>query len=114
MRKPESGTTFIEFDHLDELVGPVTLELEVDWELTPGLPASRTEPAEEPDFQVTGVRVVIDRGSLPCPDDVLDAFASDGDAVARARARAEEELRERAEMAADDAAHAAMEPDPSP
>lgn len=111
MRKAKSGTTLIEFDHLDELVGPVTLELEVDWELTPGLPASRTEPAEEPDFQLKDVRVVTAHGTLPCPDDVLDAFASDGDAVARARARAEEELRERAEMAADDAAHAAMEPD---
>jgi hypothetical protein len=111
MQKVESGTTLIEFDHLDALVGPVTVELEVDWELTPGLPASRTEPAEEPDFQLKDVRVVTEGGTLPCPEDVLDAFASDGDAVERARAQAEEQLRERAEMAADDAAHAARGPD---
>lgn len=111
MRKPESGTTLIEFDHLDELVGPVTLELSVDWTLTPGLPASRTDPAEGPDLDIREVRLTGANGAIPCPDDVHDAFVSDEAAMDRLRERALEEINGRAEMAADDAAHAATEPD---
>jgi hypothetical protein len=111
MRKPESGTTLIEFDHLDELVGPVTLELSVDWTLTPGLPASRTEPEEGPDLDIRGIRLTGVNGPIPCPDDVHDAFVADAEAMARLQERAIEEINGRAEMAADDAAHAEMEPD---
>ena len=55
MRKTESGTTLIEFDHQDDLLGPVTLELEVHWALTPGFPASRAEPAEGPEGESRAV-----------------------------------------------------------
>lgn len=111
MRKPESGTTLIEFDHLDELVGPVTLELSVDWTLTPGLPASRTDPEEGPDLDIRGIRLTGVNGPIPCPDDVHDAFVADAGAMGRLKERAIEQINERAEMAADDAAHAEMEPD---
>jgi hypothetical protein len=111
MRKPESGTTLIEFDHQDELVGPVTLKLKVDWALTPGLPASRTEPEEGPDLQIRGIRLTGVNGALPCPDDVHNAFVADAEAMGRLQEQAIEEIRERAEMAADDAAHADLEPD---
>ena len=111
MRKTESGTTIIEFDHKDALLGPVTLELEVDWALTPGLPASRTEPAEGPDLDIRGIRLTGVNGSIPCPDDVHNAFVADAAAIGRLQERAIDEINERAEMAADDAAHADLEPD---
>jgi hypothetical protein len=111
MRKTESGTSLIEFDHEDDLIGPVTLELEVDWTLTLGLPASRTERAEGPNLDIRGIRLTGVNGTLPCPDDVHDAFVADAAAMGRLQERAEGELRERAEMAADDAAHADLEPD---
>ncbi len=111
MRKTESGTTLIEFDHQDALHGPVTLELEVSWALTFGLPASRTEPAEGPDLEILEIRLTGLNGPIPCPDDVHDAFVADAEAMGRLQERAIEELNERAEMAADDAAHADLEPD---
>lgn len=111
MRKTESGTTLLEFDHRDDRLGPVTYELEVDWALTPGLPASRTEPAEGPDLEVREIRFTAVDGNGPCPDDVHDAFVSDEAAMSRLLERALEEINGRAEMAADDAAHAATEPD---
>jgi len=111
MRKTESGTTLIEFDHQDDLIGPVTLELEVDWALSPGLPASRAEPAEGPDLEIREIRLTGVNGALPCPDDLHDAFVADAEAMGRLQERAIEEVRERAEMAADDAAHADLEPD---
>jgi len=111
MRKSESGTTLIEFDHQDELLGPVTLELEVDWSLTPGLPATRTEPAEGPDLDIREIRLTGVNGAIPCPDDVHDAFVANAEAMGRLQERAIEEVRERAEMAADDAAQADLEPD---
>ncbi len=111
MRKTESGTTLIEFDHQDDLIGPVTLELEVDWALTPGLPASRTDPAEGPDLDIRQIRLTGVNGALPCPDKIHDTFVADAEAMARLQERAIEEINGRAEMAADDAAHAEMEPD---
>lgn len=111
MRKSESGTTSVEFDHPDELLGPVTLELEVDWALTPGLPASRTEPAEGPDLEILGIRLAGVNGPIPCPDEVHDAFVADKAAMGRLQERAVEHINQLAEMAADDAAHAALEPD---
>ena len=111
MRKTESGTTLIEFDHQDDLLGPVTLELEVDWALTPGLPASRTEPAEGPDLEIRAIRLTGVNGPIPCPDEVHDAFVADEGAMGRLQERAVEQIEERAEMAADDAAHADLEPD---
>ena len=111
MRKTETGTTLLEFDHQDELVGPVTLELEVGWTLTPGLPASRTEPAEGPDLEIQDIRLTGVNRPVPCPDDVHDAFVADTAMMERLQERAIQEIRERAEMAADDAAHAALEPD---
>lgn len=111
MRKTESGTTLIEFDHQDELLGPVTLELEVDWTLNPGLPASRTEPAEGPDLEIREIRLAGVNGQIPCPDDVHDAFVADEAVMGQLQERAIEQINERAETAADDAAHAEMEPD---
>ena len=111
MRKTESGTTLIEFDHQDELLGPVTLDMSVDWTLTPGLLASRTEPEEEPDLEVEEIRLTVHGRTIPCPDDVFSAFATDAGAIAGLRARVKEQIRDMAEMAADDAAHAAMGPD---
>ena len=111
VRKTNTGTTLMEFDHQDELVGPVTLELEVDWVLTPGLPASRTEPAEGPDLEIRGIHLSGVNRPIPCPDDVHDAFVAHPAAVGRLLDLAVERINERAEMAADDAAHAAMEPD---
>lgn len=111
MRKAETGTTQIEFYHHDELVGPVTLDLEVDWTLTPGLPASRTEPAEGPELDIREIRVTGVNGTFPCPEDVHDAFVADEDAIALLQERAISEARELTEAAADDAAHAVMGPD---
>jgi hypothetical protein len=111
MGKIETGTTLVEFDHEDDLLGPVTLELQVCWALAPGLPASRTEPAEEPDLEIRDIRLTGVDGTIACPDDIHDAFIGDEAAMARLRDQAIEEIRERAEMAADDAAHAKMEPE---
>jgi hypothetical protein len=111
MRKTESGTTLIEFDHQDDLLGPVTLELEVHWALTPGFPASRAEPAEGPDLDTRGIRLTGVNGPIPCPGDVHDAFVADAGVMGRLQERAIEEINGRTEMAADEAAHAEMEPD---
>jgi len=111
MRKTESGTTHIEFDHGDENRVPSAIDLEVDWILTPGRPASRTGPEETPELEVVEIRIDGPSGAIPCPDDLFDAFATDADAVRRLRESVEEQIRDTAEMAADDAAHAAAEPD---
>lgn len=111
MRKQESGTTYIEFEHGDEDRVPSVIDLEIDWVLTPGRPASRTEQEEQPELEVVEIRVDGPSGTVPCPDDLFDAFATDQDAVRRLKESAEEQIRDMAEMAADDAAHAAMEPD---
>jgi len=111
MRKTESGTTVLEHEINDELLGNVTLEMHVDWALHPDRPASRTEPAEGPELAVCEIRLTGIDGPIACPAEIHDAFVSDEAAMARLQERAEAELHERAEMAADDAAHAALEPD---
>jgi len=111
MRKTESGTTVLEHEINDELLGNVTLEMHVDWALHPGRPASRTEPEEEPELGVREIRLTGMDGLISCPAEIHDAFVSDEMAMSRLRERAEEGVRERAEMALDDEAHAALEPD---
>ena len=111
MRKTESGTTIVEYELRDALFGDATLELHIDWALHPGRPASRLEPAEASELEICQIHLTGMDGLIPCPDEVHSAFVADAPAMARLLGRAEEELRDRAEMAADDAAHAALEPD---
>lgn len=110
MRKTESGTTLVEFDHRDQRLGSVTFELEVDWTLTPSLPASRTEPAEGPDLEIRAIRGAGVDGTSLCPDEVHDAFVTDEAAMTHLYERAIGQVAERAETLADDAAHAVTEP----
>lgn len=111
MRKSESGTTIIEHELRDELLGDLTLEMNIDWELHPGRPASRREPAEGPELEVCTIRLTGADGLIACPAKIRDAFVADERAMAGLLDRATRQIREQAEMAEDDEAHAALEPD---